>query len=236
MTCQGGDQEEDIEFRVATQTLTAIEVSREVASHGAVVTRGGGTRDMTIAENGFFSTLPDILGPDLKVIFVGINPSIYSVEQGHYFARPANRFWPALSKSRLSEASRRRLTCAQLRPEHDLGLLDDGFGFTDVVKLPTSSASELRARDFAEWAPRTRSRLQRCAPSVACFQGATALRPFLRYALHCDVANLSFGLQQARLGSTRIFLVPNPSPANARYQLADLVHWFDNLAEILGAT
>ncbi len=195
--------------------------------------RREGARVMKIAKNGMVSTLPDILGDGLKAVFVGINPSIYSVEQGHYFARPANRFWPALSKSRLSVTTRNRLGCIDLLPEHDLSLLEDGFGFTDVVKLPTSSASELHAADFAEWAPRTRSRVEHYAPAIACFQGATALRPFLRHALDLDVDDLSFGLQEIALGPTSLFLMPNPSPANARYRLDDLIHWFDVLSDVL---
>jgi TDG/mug DNA glycosylase family protein len=186
-----------------------------------------------IALNGMLPTLPDILSTGLRVVFVGINPSVYSVERGHYFARPTNRFWPAFSKSTLSASARKRLTLADLGPENDVGLLEDGFGFTDVVKLPTSSASELRTGDFAEWAPRARSRIEHSAPEIACFQGPTALRPFLRHALDLDMSELSFGLQRACLGPTRIFLTPNPSPANARYRLDDLVGWFDALAGLL---
>ncbi len=188
---------------------------------------------MTVAQNGMMPTLPDILARDLKVVFVGINPSIYSVERGHYFARPANRFWRALSDSRLSADARRRLRRDELVPEDDLGLLADGFGFTDVVKLPSSSAADLRSSHFAEWAPRARSRIEHYAPAVACFQGPTALRPFLKYAMNCEIEHLSFGQQGVRLDDTRIFLVPNPSPANARYRLSDLSGWFDVLAATL---
>ncbi len=188
---------------------------------------------MKTAQNGMVSTLPDILAPGLKVIFVGINPSLYSVEKGHYFARPTNRFWPALSRSHLSLDARNRRGYAELLPEHDLSLLEDGFGFTDVVKVPTSSASDLHAGDFAEWAPRARSRIEHYSPRIACFQGATALRPFLRYAMETEPDQLALGLQGERMGHTRIFMVPNPSPANARFRLDDLVHWMDDLAETL---
>lgn len=188
---------------------------------------------MATGNNGMLSTLPDILASGLKVIFVGINPSIYSVEQGHYFARPNNRFWPALSASRLSLTSRGRLGRSQLQPEDDLSLLEDGFGFTDVVKLPTSSASELHASDFAEWAPRARSRIEHFAPKFVCFQGATAWRPFLKYAMEQEPGELELGQQEEQLGETRVFLVPNPSPANARYRLADLVGWLDLLSAAL---
>ncbi len=187
---------------------------------------------MTIG-NGMVPTLPDILAPDLKVVFVGINPSVYSVDKGHYFARSTNRFWPAFSQSRLSLVSRERLQRADLLPEDDLGLLQDGFGFTDVVKLPTSSASELRQSHFAEWAPRARSRIEHYGPEFVCFQGPTGMRPFLKHAMGLDVDKLNFGRQEQRLGETQIFLVPNPSPANARYRVSDLSGWFDVLAAAL---
>ena len=175
-------------------------------------------------------TLPDILGANLNVVFVGINPSVYSVEQGHYFARPTNRFWPALSQSRLSASARSRLSRAELTPEDDLLLLEYGFGFTDVVKIPTPSASDLRGSDFAEWAPRARSRIEHFGPKFACFQGVTALRPFLKYTTEMNVTELSLGRQDLRIADTEIFLVPNPSPANARYRLPDLIVWLDVLA------
>jgi TDG/mug DNA glycosylase family protein len=189
---------------------------------------------MTMERNGMLETLPDILAPELNVVFVGINPSIYSVERGHYFARPTNRFWTALSLSRLSRQIRERLGREMLVPEDDLELIEDGFGFTDVVKIPTSSASQLKTSDFEEWAPRARGRIEHYAPRFACFQGVTALRPFLKYALHVDSAELCLGRQADRIGDTRIFLVPNPSPANAHYRLDDLTQWFDVLSESLG--
>lgn len=185
---------------------------------------------MAGGKSGMVPTLPDILAPDLKVVFVGINPSVYSVEQGHYFARATNRFWPALSQSRLSSDARERLGRDELGPEDDLSLLADGFGFTDVVKTPTPSAADLHGGDFAEWAPRARSRIEHFGPAFACFQGVTALRPFLKYGMDCDADQLRFGRQDIRIGDTQVFLVPNPSPANARYRLPDLIGWLDVLA------
>ena len=180
-----------------------------------------------------FTTLADILAPRLKVVFVGINPSIYSVEQGHYFARPTNRFWAAFSGSRLSVAARVELGRATLSPDNDRGMRDFGFGFTDIVKMPTASAAELRVADFAVGAPQLRSKLERSAPWIACFQGATALRPFLRHALGEQAGSLDFGMQPFRVADTALFLTPNPSPANARFRLDDLVGWFDVLADAL---
>src|SRR5271170_3771889 len=98
-------------------------------------------------------TLPDLVREELDIVFVGINPSVYSARQGHYFARPTNRFWPAFSRSILSAAARRGLDVAVLRPEHDAALLDYGFGFTDVVKRPTRNAAELAPGELAAAVP-----------------------------------------------------------------------------------
>src|ERR1700760_2928631 len=93
-------------------------------------------------------TLPDFLAERLEIVFIGINPSRYSVEKGHYFARPGNRFWPAFSRSRLSLAARRALGVAALGPEHDRLLPAHGIGFTDVVKRATARATDLAPREL----------------------------------------------------------------------------------------
>ena len=81
-----------------------------------------------------FRTLPDYLQPGLDLVFVGINPGLYSVQRRHYFARLTSRFWTAFSASKLSERVRRALGTDTLRAEHDAELLRFGIGFTDVVK------------------------------------------------------------------------------------------------------
>jgi len=130
-----------------------------------------------------FRTLPDYLRPGLDLVFVGINPGLYSVQRGHYFARPTSRFWPAFSRSVLSAPVRRSLGLATLGPGQDSALLKYGIGFTDVVKRPSSGAADLRLADYQEWAPRLRRRLARYKPRVACFHGLTAYRAFARYGL-----------------------------------------------------
>src|SRR5437764_6254659 len=117
-----------------------------------------------------FATLPDLLAPDLQLVFVGINPSVYSAEHGHYFARRTNRFWPGLSRSRLSAPARASLERTWLGPEDDAELLRFGIGFTDCVKVPSPNASTLRPADYAEWTPRLLQQLECYDPVVACFQ------------------------------------------------------------------
>jgi len=180
-----------------------------------------------------FQTLPDYLAPGLDLVFAGINPGLYSAQRGHYFARPTSRFWPAFSRSRLSDRVRGGLGREILRPEDDATLLAWGIGFTDVVKVATRNAAELRPADFQTWAPRLWARLERYRPRVACFHGVTAYRGFARYALDRDEAGVGLGPQPIGVGETHLFVVPNPSPANAHFSLVDQVGWYDRLAEFL---
>jgi double-stranded uracil-DNA glycosylase len=176
------------------------------------------------------NSLPDLLRDALDVVFVGINPSIYSATQGHYFARRSNRFWPCFSRSVLSEKARRGLGVARLEPQHDRALPDYGFGFTDVVKRATVRASELSFAEFTAGVARLTARLERHQPQIACFHGVTGYRHVLR-ALDPAAASPALGMQELRIGVTRCFLVPSPSGANAHFTPADQTGWYDRLAE-----
>ena len=90
-----------------------------------------------------FETLPDYMAPGMDLVFVGINPSTLSVQEGHYFFRKTNRFWPAFSRSVLSVRARAGLGTETLGPEHDAALLAFGIGFTDVVKVPSNNAAQV---------------------------------------------------------------------------------------------
>lgn len=182
-----------------------------------------------------FPTLPDLLRPGLELVFVGLNPSLYSVDRGHYFARRANRFWPALSRSRLSEPVRGALGRDELGPEDDRVLLDFGIGFTDVVKVASRGLNDLPPDLFAVWTPRLLLRLARFQPRVACFQGLVGFRAFARHALGVPKVAGALGEQPYRLAETRVFVVPNPSPANAHFRPSDQVDWYDRLADYLAS-
>jgi len=180
-----------------------------------------------------FVTLPDHLGPGLELVFIGINPGLYSVAKGHYFARTTSRFWPAFSKSRLSKAMRHGLGTKILRAEHDSELLRFGFGITDVVKKPSANASGVTPRDFVYWAPQLLHKLTYYRPRAVCFHGLTAYRPFVKLVLNQPKAAPALGAQRERIDSTRIFVAPNPSPANAHFTLQDQTAWYDRLAAFL---
>ena len=170
-------------------------------------------------------TLPDYLRPGLDIVLIGLNPSTRSVQAGHYFANPRNRFWPAVSASGLAGR--------EVGPEDDAALLDIGIGFTDVVKRPTPQASGLTAADYRRDAPLLREKLLEYRPAIACFHGATGYRAYLRYAEDRRVAGaIALGRQAYTIGDSEVFVLPNPSPANARYSLQDLTSWYVALARL----
>ncbi len=169
-----------------------------------------------------FETLTDYLAPGLEIVFVGLNPSTYSVRVGHYFANPRNRFWAALNRS--------GLVADELSPERDAELADYRIGFTDVVKRPTPQASGLRAADYRQWAPVLKQKLEQYQPLIACFHGMTGYKAYLKYGEGVE-ERPELGLQDRTIGSSRVFVVPNPSPANAQYSLDDLVFWYRQLAQ-----
>jgi len=169
-----------------------------------------------------FETLTDYLRPGLDIVFVGLNPSSYSVRVGHYFANPRNRFWPALNRS--------GLVGEELGPERDSELGNYGIGFTDVVKRPTPQASGLRAADYRQWAPALKQKLEHFQPRIACFHGMTGYKAYLKYAEGAS-ERPELGPQERTIGATRIYVIPNPSPANAQYSLDDLAEWYRRLAK-----
>ena len=168
-------------------------------------------------------TLNDYLRPGLDIVFVGLNPSQYSVDVGHYFANPRNRFWAALNRSGLVDRD--------MMPQEDARLLDFSIGFTDVVKRPTRQGSGLRAADFRRWAPVLKAKLLEYNPRIACFHGVTGYAAYLKYAGGIS-ERTELGLQQRRIGAINVFVVPNPSPANAQFSLEDLVCWYNQLREL----
>jgi TDG/mug DNA glycosylase family protein len=171
-------------------------------------------------------TLPDYLRSGLAVVSIGLNPSLPSVRAGYYFANPRNRFWRALHGSRLvpvTEVMEPGIAAME-------ALLQHGIGFTDVVKRPTAGGHQLRAADFREWAPLLRRKLLDCAPRIAWFHGKQAYAGYLRYAEGMTAA-IDWGEQPLQLGDSRVFVTPNPSPANAVFSLADLIEWYARLRE-----
>ena len=145
---------------------------------------------------------------------------------GFYFANPRNRFWKALNASRLVDEP---LVPGQAAVEWLFR--HRRTGFTDLVKRPTRGAAELRAADYRAGALRLQGLLEDLQPGIAWFHGKLAYSAFLRSAGH-RADGTGWGLQPLSIGATRVFVTPNPSPANAAFSLGDLVDWYDALAEL----
>jgi len=160
-------------------------------------------------------TVPDLIRPNLNILFSGINPSLYSAAVGHHFARPGNRFWPTLKAA--------GVTPRLFSPfEGDL-LLDLGCGITNVVDRATATAAELSADEMVAGGQALVEKVRRFGPSIVAFLGITAYRSAF------GRPQATVGLQPDRIFETRLWVLPNPSGLNAHYQLADLGRLFSEL-------
>ena len=152
-------------------------------------------------------TIPDLVGPGLKVLFVGINPGLYSGATGHHFAYPGNRFWPALHLA--------GITPRRFDPAEEGELLALGYGITVMVRRATASAQELSAAEYRAGAQRLEATVRTCGPRILCFLGLGAYRTgFAR-------PGALLGEQRERIAETPVWLLPNPSGLNAHYSLDD---------------
>ena len=159
--------------------------------------------------------LRDVIAPDLDVLFCGINPGLYSAAVGHHFARPGNRFWPALFAA--------GFTPRLFTGFDDVLLLDHGCGITNLVARTTASADELTPDELIAGARILRRKLRRYRPRYLAMVGFTAYR--VAFAEPHAIA----GLQPTPIGATRVWLLPNPTGHNAHYQPADLARLFAEL-------
>ena len=164
-------------------------------------------------------TLPDVIAPNLKVLFCGINPGLYTAAVGHHFARPGNRFWPALHQS--------GFTKQQLSAFDERELLGLGLGISNVVPHATATAAELTATDFEKGGRLLVAKIKRFRPQIVAILGVGAYRQ----AFDCPKAIV--GEQPQRIHSARVWVLPNPSGLNANYQLPELVRLFRKLRAAL---
>ena len=162
-------------------------------------------------------TVRDVLAPDLDVLFVGINPGLYSGATRHHFARPGNRFWGALHRS--------GWTPRLLSPAEERRLPDFGIGLTKLVGRATATAAELSATELRRGAARIRRLVRTLRPRVVCFLGVGA------YCAAYGVRSATVGRQAAPFEGTDLWVLPNPSGLNANYQMPDFVRLFESLRE-----
>lgn len=153
-----------------------------------------------------------MIAPGLKVLFVGINPGLYSAATGHHFARPGNRFWPALHLGGFTER--------QLHPSEQDELLKSGYGISNLVNRGTATADELAPEEFVQGRRRLAAKVRRYSPKIVAFLGVAA------YCHAFGYKRASVGLQAERFEGAQVWLLPNPSGLNANYQLPELVKLF----------
>jgi len=159
--------------------------------------------------------LADVVAPGLTVLFSGINPGLVSAWTGHHFARPGNRFWPALHRS--------GFTPRQLRPDQQEQLLGLGLGITNVVARATARADELTPEELLAGGELLRRKALALEPAWLAVVGVTAYRAAF------SEPRASIGPQERRLGRTRVWVLPNPSGLNAHYTPATLAEEFARL-------
>lgn len=174
---------------------------------------GRPTREDLLAAAG--KIIPDVIAPNLKVLFCGINPGLYSGATGHHFARPGNRFWPALHGA--------GFTPRVLDPSEERLLLEYGYGITNLVARTTTAADELAPRELIAGRKRLDAKVNRFRPRCVAVLGIGAYRTAF------EQPRAPLGKQPEALGGAMLWVLPNPSGLNANHQLGDLIALFHAL-------
>jgi len=166
-------------------------------------------------------TIPDVAAPGLRVLFAGINPGLYSAATGYHFARPGNRFWPALYAAGFTDRV--------LRPEEQQDLLALGLGITNVVARATARAEELTADEVRAGGRVLTAKVARLGPRWLAVVGITVYRTAFGHP------GAKTGQQEETLGGSRVWVLPNPSGLNAHWNDAALAAEFRRLRDAVEA-
>lgn len=173
------------------------------------------TKEDLLAANG--KSVRDVIAPNLRVLFCGINPGLYTAYTGCHFAGPSNRFWPALHASGWTP---RRYDASENR-----ALLELGIGITNIVNIATRDAAELTAEQLVAGGAALRKKVLRYQPRILACLGVTAYRVAFG---HKEAA---IGRQPDHLGETAVWVLPNPSGLNAHYKPAEFARLFREMRE-----
>ncbi len=157
-------------------------------------------------------TVLDIIAPNLRVLFVGINPGLYTAAIGHHFGRPGNRFWPAMYAG--------GFTPRLFSPFESRRLLDLNLGITNLVDRATARADELSRDELQRGVKRLERKLRRYRPRFAAIVGLTS------YRIAFNQRRATLGFQPDPLANSKIWVLPNPSGLNAHYQPGPLAKLF----------
>jgi TDG/mug DNA glycosylase family protein len=175
-------------------------ISRDKDENIETAVRRPSKADLLAAIN---KTVPDVIAPGLQVLFCGINPGLYSGWAGHHFARPGNRFWPALHASGFTE----RL----LRPQEECELLGLGYGITNLVERATLGSGELSRGELQAGGRTFIRKIIKYRPQAVAVLGVSAYRT----AFECP--NTTIGAQSQAMEGASVWVLPNPSGLNAHF-------------------
>ena len=162
-------------------------------------------------------SIKDVVAPGLDVLFCGINPGLYTAATGHHFARPGNRFWPALFAA--------GFTPRLLHPSEQRELLKLGFGVTNLVNRATVAADELDPAELHAGRDRLERTVKRYKPRIVAIVGIGA------YRVAFNRPRATLGPQEETLAGARLWVLPNTSGLNANHRPADFAKAFRELRQ-----
>jgi TDG/mug DNA glycosylase family protein len=163
-------------------------------------------------------TIQNVLARDMRVLFCGINPGLYSGATGWHFARPGNRFWRVLHEAGFTDRV--------LHPSEQFLLPHFGLGITNLVNRTTATAAELSEDELRAGGERLRELVREWAPDWLAVVGVSA------YRVAFADPTAPVGRQDLRIGRTGVWVLPNPSGLNAHYQLPELAAAFGELQQV----
>ena len=171
-------------------------------------------------------TVPDLIGPGCKLLFVGINPGLWTAAVQTHFARPGNRFWPALHAAGVTEHQIDART--GFTGEDKAYLVRRGIGITNLVARATARADELTDDELREGGARLTRLVAEVRPKVVAVVGLTA------YRVAFGVKKAEIGRQPEPLAGAEVWALPNPSGLNAHFKPPELADWYGRVAAAAG--
>jgi TDG/mug DNA glycosylase family protein len=184
----------------------------------------GFTREQLDSQRG--RTVPDLIGPDVRLLFVGINPGLWTAAAQSHFARRGNRFYPALFQAGITD---RIIDASAGYTEDDLAQLHErGIGITNLVPTASARADELGGAELRAGAEELRRRVAQLRPAVVAVLGISA------YRVAFGERRAATGKQQADLSGAQLWVLPNPSGLNAHDTVGSLALAYRHAAQAAG--
>ncbi len=218
--CKEGLEREATDRRLSLHRAKNEAHTKGTVTYGTIIMRSRARPTKAELAAAVDRSITDVIAPNLRVLFVGINPGLYSGWSGHHFARPGNRFWPALHAA--------GFTPHLLDPSEERELLLYGCGITNFVNRATATAAELAPDELVAGGKRLLHTVAIYEPHSVAILGITAYRTaFAR-------PRAALGRQDESLGDAPLWVLPNPSGLNAHYTPAALAEVFRTFREEAG--